>query len=107
MHKFERLECLSLTNVFMVKNPTTGVIDVEVRDVAGSSYLSSMMTGKATHYGKAYNVFLGLVFRSSECQNSFLVEALARIASLHPQNCEAIVNAEGKTDKTIHVSRSG
>ena len=96
MHQFERLECFSLTNVFMAKNPKTGVIDVEVRD-AGSSYLSSMMTGKATHYGKAYNAFLGLVFRSSECQNSFLVEALATIASMHPQNCEAIVNDEGKT----------
>jgi len=94
MHRFGRLDCFSLANVFMAKNSTSGAIDVEVRD-ASTSYLSSMMTGKAPQHGKAYQTFLGLVFRSSECQNAFLVEALATIASTHPQNCEAIVNTEG------------
>ena len=94
LNKTANQECFSLANVHISRSAAPGSVSVQVRETS-SSYFSSIVGGKTTSKEKAYNAFLSLIFRSSECQNAFLVAAIAAIASENRENCEAIVQTEG------------
>jgi hypothetical protein len=100
LNKTANQECLSLANVNVSRNGATGGVSVQVRETS-SSYFSSIVGGKTTSKEKAYNAFLSLIFRSSECQNALLVAAVAVIASKSRENCEAIVLTEGASVRPL------